>query len=334
MLFGEMIKSDIKSIDNVYLHGNLLKTIENITQNKIYNYIRYILDNLKYKIINHGTSNWSNKIHVLSFKDTINQLINTNCSIIRYGDGEFNLIEGKSIGFQNENTEISNLLKKILNTESEDLMIAIPDVFGSLSWLDIRSARFWQRQREINRETYLTNLSESKVYGNAHVFRPYIVSSKKNREDVNEIYSSIKTLWNDKDIVIIEGSTTKMGVGNDLLYGCKTVERIICPSVNAFSKIEEILTIATNIDKHKLILLSLGPTAKVLGYELYRLGYRVIDTGHIDSDYEWFCKKVNWKTRLDNGKHNAEGDDSQINIGFISKDEIDKYVSEIIAEIT
>lgn len=333
MTIGDRSKNRIKSIYS-YLYDILRKVASIVHRNIIYNYIRYSLDNIRYTIINRGTLTWSNKIHVLSFKDTVDKLIKTNCSIIRYGDGEFNLIDGKSIGFQNENTNLSSQLKEILKINSNNLMIAIPNVFGSLTWLDIRSARFWQHHREINKKIYFANLSENQVYGNAHVFRPYIVSSKKVRENVGEIYSLTKSLWNNKDVVIIEGSTTKMGVGNDLLHGCKTVERIICPSVNAYSKIEDILSVAKHIDKNKLILISLGPTAKVLGYELYKLGYQVIDTGHIDSDYEWFCKKVNWKTHLNNGKHNAEGDDSQINIESISKNEIDKYESEIIAKIT
>ena len=38
----------------------------------------------------------------------------------------------------------------------------------------------------------------------------------------------------------------------------------------------------------KLILLMLGPTAKVLGFQLSREGYQAIDIGHIDSEYEWY----------------------------------------------
>ncbi len=46
----------------------------------------------------------------------------------------------------------------------------------------------------------------------------------------------------------------------------------------------------------------LGPTAKLLSYDLTKRGYQAIDLGHIDSEYEWFQmkaeSKVNWNTNI------------------------------------
>ena len=48
---------------------------------------------------------------------------------------------------------------------------------------------------------------------------------------------------------------------------------------------------AKTIQKDALILVSLGPAAKLIAYELFKSGYRVIDIGHIDMEYEMFIKK-------------------------------------------
>ena len=40
------------------------------------------------------------------------------------------------------------------------------------------------------------------------------------------------------------------------------------------------------MDKKNLILISLGPTATVLAYDLSKLGYQAIDIGHTDLEYE------------------------------------------------
>ena len=55
----------------------------------------------------------------------------------------------------------------------------------------------------------------------------------------------------------------------------------------------------------KLILLMLGPTAKVLGFQLSREGYQAIDIGHIDSEYEWYQMGASYKVNLQH-KHTAE----------------------------
>lgn len=79
----------------------------------------------------------------------------------------------------------------------------------------------------------------------------------------------------------------------------------------------------------KLILLMLGPTAKVLGFQLSREGYQAIDIGHIDSEYEWYKVGVTRKTKLKN-KHTAEFNfDNDIEL---KKDDI--YISEIVATLS
>ena len=76
----------------------------------------------------------------------------------------------------------------------------------------------------------------------------------------------------------------------------KSIERIICPSENAFEIYEKIYNEVLKVDKNKTILLALGPTATVLAYDLYKAGYRTIDIGHVDIEYEWFLMKATTKT--------------------------------------
>ena len=49
----------------------------------------------------------------------------------------------------------------------------------------------------------------------------------------------------------------------------------------------------------------LGPTAKVLAYDLALEGYWAVDIGHIDSEYEWFRMGATHKIKFSN-KHTAE----------------------------
>ena len=51
---------------------------------------------------------------------------------------------------------------------------------------------------------------------------------------------------------------------------------------------EKSLNFVELLPKDKLFILALGPMATVLAYDLARLGYRALDLGHIDIEYEWF----------------------------------------------
>lgn len=133
-----------------------------------------------------------------------------------------------------------------------------------------------------------------------------------------------------KDVVIIEGEKSRLGVGNDLFDNMKSIQRIICPAEHAFEKYDEIMKEAKKVGKDKLILLALGPTATVLAYDLYKAGYRVIDIGHIDIEYEWFLRKATTKIKIES-KYVTEVKEGRTNVQEI-KDA--KYEKEIIATIS
>src|SRR5690554_6135061 len=100
-------------------------------------------------------------------------------------------------------------------------------------------------------------------------------------------------------------SLSRSGVGNDLFDNTKSIERIICPAENAYDKFDEILHEIQKLEKDRLILIALGPTAKPLVYELHKSGYQALDIGHIDPEYEWFLAGATKKIKLDN-KHAAD----------------------------
>ena len=102
------------------------------------------------------------------------------------------------------------------------------------------------------------------------------------------------------DILIIEGEKTRLGIGNDLFNNSKSIKRIICPSKDAFRVYEKILTFINNIklDKNTLILISLGPTATALTYDILNLGNQIIDFGHFDIQYEYYLRNVSKKVRI------------------------------------
>ncbi|CAL98280.1 GT-D fold domain-containing glycosyltransferase [Lactococcus cremoris] len=83
------------------------------------------------------------------------------------------------------------------------------------------------------------------------------------------------------------------------------LELSILNSQNTYQKYNDILESIKTFGMEKLILLMLGPTAKVLGFQLSREGYQAIDIGHIDSEYEWYQMGASYKVKLQH-KHTAE----------------------------
>ena len=49
-------------------------------------------------------------------------------------------------------------------------------------------------------------------------------------------FENLKKIWNGKNIIIIEGRYSRLGVANDLFNNAKSEKRILCPEKNAFAK--------------------------------------------------------------------------------------------------
>lgn len=225
---------------------------------------------------------------VLSIEETLERVNIENLSVIRFGDGELSLIQGTNLPFQNSDPLLAKKLLQILQSDIPGLLICISGFWDKLDIFTKEAYRFNLHHLFKYRHVWLDILPQGRIYGNAYLTRPYLFYKDKNTSSL--IFSTIMSLWKNKDVVLIEGEKSRLGVGNNLFQETSSLERILCPAENAFAKYAKILETARKIPQEKLILISLGPTAKVLAYDLYMSGYRVLDIGHIDMEYEMFLR--------------------------------------------
>lgn len=248
-------------------------------------------------------------------------------SVCRFGDGEIDLMSGLDLKFQNYSQEISKRLKEIIQSENNGIMVCIPNVFSwnGLKHLTIESQNFWIYHILEKYDIWEENIKKDKKYYDASVSRPYI--RNKNKEKATVIFSNLKQLWENKEILIVEGNKSKLGVGNNLFSKAKKINRILCPSKNAFEVYDSIFENVKKYSEDKIIIIALGPTATILAYDLAKLGKVAIDLGHIDLEYEWYLRKVQGRTEIEGKAINEldyEGDEYIPN---------SKYESEILMEI-
>lgn len=235
----------------------------------------------------------------------LEKLINERKSLARFGDGEFALMDLiPRQKFQEPNPLLAKKLIETIKSNDERLLIGIADNYGDLSpyteqaKLEIRSYMTYA-----TRENHAKYLSKEKTYYDAYISRPYIMYQDK--ENAGNRFANLKKLWNDRNIIIIEGYYSRLGVGNDLFSNATSIKRILGPATNAFDKYEEILAYASSIaNTDDLILLALGASATVMAYDLTKLGFQAIDIGHIDIEYEWYLQGATTRTSVMNKANN------------------------------
>ena len=293
-------------------------------------YISYLKEDIAYfiyKIKDFFQAKKVDKPIVKSVDEAIDMIINNNASISRFGDGEFNLLQGESINFQDYNEELALKLRNILVSRDDNIIVCIPDVFNGLEEYVTYSKKVWTALLAQNRKKWCNILDMNKIYYNAFISRPYVIYKDKSKCESK--FENLRRIWNDKELLIVEGEKSKLGIGNDLFNNSKSIKRIICPSINAYLKYNEILKNVEKYGEKKLVLIALGPTATILSYDLFKLGFQAIDIGHIDIEYEWFLKKAIGKIKI-SGKFTNEAIDGNEVEEVVYKEYYDQIVERIL----
>ncbi len=261
-----------------------------------------------------------------SIETTIQKIIDEKVSVSRFGDGEFKWIEKlRHNSFQDVDEKLSERLLEVLRSESERHIVCISPAFSGLEYETEESKKYWRAVLGQYGKRWARHLDRSRVYFNANISRFYL--NDINKALVNSRFLQLKKIWDGRDLLIVEGEMSRMGAGNDLFENARSIQRLIAPKRNAFSRYDAILEKAKRYGKEKLILIALGPTATVLAYDLAMSGYQAIDLGHVDIEYEWYLmgatKKVPVRWREVNEARTAN------EIPFTGPERV-KYDSQII----
>lgn len=287
---------------------NVLENTMKLDLVKEINNIKYALGILIWRISN---------IEIMSQAETIDKIIKNHCSVARFGDGEVNwmLKEEYASAFQKSDPRLKKRLGEIfVAPQNEKIIICLSHNYVP----ETNKSEFWTKQAHEMLFDLCQNIVPNRKFGDTDITR-----------NANNI-PHMKQIWKDRDIIIVEGELSRLGVGNDLFDNAKDIRRILCPAKNAFDKYDEIFAECLKQPKEKLLLLALGPTATVLAYDLYRKGYQAIDVGHIDICYEWKLRGATGKIAVP-GKYVNEVPDGRENIEECTDR---KYLNSIIAKIS
>lgn len=269
--------------------------------------------------------------YIYNVKETVEKIVQDKVSISRFGDGEFDLmLEINHPKFQNTDKHLKEMLLKTFLYRDNKIIICIPDVFtyNKYKRFTLSAAKHWAKFVMNNRKKLYKIIDFQYKYGDSLFTRQYIDLKDKSKTD--EYYFNVKRIWDDRNVVIVEGRYTRFGVNNDLLDNARSVRRILCPEKDAFNKYKEILKACLKQEPKTLFLVALGPTATVMTVDLAFRGFQAIDIGHLDIEYEWFLKKASKKEVVANKYVNEVDED----INLLNYDFKDKqYRNSIICHI-
>lgn len=285
------------------------------------------LSNIGYEIVDKDRQGGYRYPILASDEELVDKITRECRSFIRFGDGEFEIMQGKErLPYQRVEQELSERLREVISASNEDILIGIADNYGNLDrYVDETVQGIREYMTEETRAFHLSVLNLERVYYNAYVFKTFMPF--KDKEKTAERVALIQRIWDDRDIVIVEGEKTRTGYHNDLFDNARSIKRLLCPAYNAYSKYDEILACGRKLNKDDLILVVLGPAGKILAYDLIQDGYQVVDIGQVDMDYDWYLSGVDFKVP------NPDKYVSQLPPAAVNENVDDTYISQVIYRV-
>ncbi len=246
------------------------------------------INNMGYEIIDKYNHNLYQYPIIGATEEAVKKIVEEGCSLVRYGDGEFEIMAGKERAvFQKYSPGLAKRLMEVIASRDDRLLIAVANNYGMLdSYIEETADGIRAYMTESVRKFHMSVLEPGRVYYDAYMFKSYF--PYKDREHTWKRVELIKRIWDGRDVVLVEGDKTRAGYGNDLFDNVKSLQRILAPTKDAYDQYEDILSSVLKMEKSYLILIILGPVAEILAYDLMKEGYQAVDIGQIDMDYEWY----------------------------------------------
>lgn len=215
----------------------------------------------------------SKKCEYYTMAETIDLAIKQKKSIIRLGDGEFNIINDRGVSYQSSDEQLKesilNIINKYLINDNCNYILCMPGEFLKPRGINLKYKHIisWAFSRYYFNKNYDVEIT----YGDAFIF------AKGN----DKVYS---LLWQSNEIENIIFIHNNIKYANEFKKKYKkNITFIQVPVKDAYSSVNDIekrIIKSVHDIKKTIILISAGPCAKVLVNRLSDNGYWAIDTGH------------------------------------------------------
>ncbi|MBE6460007.1 MAG: DUF1792 domain-containing protein [Alphaproteobacteria bacterium] len=218
---------------------------------------------------------------VYSCLETVEKLI-SGASICRYGDGEFTVMRGGGIYYQNANPVLAKRLAEILSVQSTDKLLVAITGFQAMPSIDT-PIHFWHRYWA-NGWAKLKSYFKRDEYYNSFVSRASVFFTVP--------VEKIRQIWASRDVVFVVGRGSRFVMEPRLFDNIRSHNFIYVEPQNAFNEYDKILKACAEYSKDTLFFISAGPTATVLAYDLANLGYQALDLGHLPNCYAEYLNEA------------------------------------------
>ena len=236
------------------------------------------------------TCNYQPSPYVHSEIATARLLLASNASFVRFGDLDIDLINGVSWPNQKATPELSQALLRVLHSNISSLYIGLYDTFSFQARTTYKH-QDWLLDHDKYRLFLLNHTDFHREYFSTVISSPYVLNKQTTCVPVEAVYQTLRNIWKNKNLIVLRGLNGQR-YEYDVYDSAATQKVIYAPRYQAWDAYLRLKHELLDEPEDSLYVLSAGPVAKVLTYDLTLAGRRALDMGHLAKDYNMYRSMI------------------------------------------
>ena len=203
-----------------------------------------LLKGRKYSQQYRATADRRRALRVHDSWETLDEILRTGASVSRFGDGELQIMQryldelerpssAEEVDtFQHYDASLGKRLYEVWQVPSSERHLnCVPYAFKDSSPHRGYNRIFFEREA-LMRLPALEKLAREHDFYDTNFTRFYM--GRYDIRDYPAYIERMKAIWKDRDLLFVEGEKSRLGVGNDLFDGARSVKRVLCPATDAW----------------------------------------------------------------------------------------------------
>lgn len=272
---------------------NFIRNINYLTKHSLWDRREKDIVYLTDKILDDGIYEYNlnlpgyRKLEIYDKAESIEKIINSGKSYVRFSDGEIRLMMGEDQPFQKYEKELTDRLYNILSYIDENLLVAINRNYFIPGYLD---CNVFNRRNSYDFRKFFRKYCnfDVKYLDAACTFHDW----GDNTDKTHDFWEKWKNAFEGKDIVIVCGEHILDRLEFDVFEKARSKRFIYGPKINAWNEHGRLINEIKKVDSSSLIVFILGMAGKAMIPEVARLGYTAWDVGHLAKSYNVYRTKI------------------------------------------
>ena len=273
---------------------NFIRNINYLTKHSLWEQREEDIVYLSNKILDDGIYEYNldipeyKRIKICNKEKSLERIIESGKSYVRFSDGEVRLMMGFDQPFQKYEKELVEQLMDVLAYPRDNLLVALNRDYYVPGYVIDRNA-FLRRNSYDFRRFFQTHCDLDAEYIDAAcTFYPWGDRSK----EAYDFWENWKNSFKDRDIVIVCGDHILDKLEYDVFERAKSKKFIYGPRINAWDEHDRLIEEIKKEDKMKTIVFILGMAGKAMIPKVSEMGYTAWDIGHLAKSYNAFMTEM------------------------------------------